>query len=657
MACAFLNVQAQQPSKNITDSLILSLQEVKVSAINYRELLSPVSAQIIKVDQLKLRTLSVADAVRFFAGIQLKDYGGVGGLKTINVRSMGTNHTAVFYDGIQLNNAQNGQVDLGRFALTNLEEISLYSGQKPQILLPARAFATASSIYLKTKAPVFSDGKKQNYEIAFKGGSFGLLNPSGSFQQKVTDKISWSLTADYLEANGNYKFRYKDYDYDLTSVRQNGDITSNRIETGLFGITRDSSYWNVKFYQYRSERGLPGAIVSNKFTFSQRQADDNFFVQASLESSRNKRYSYLFNTKYAYDFLRYTDPEYVADYTLVNTYAQQEYYFSFANQYKLFPVFNIALSADYSRQNLDTNLSDFAYPTRHTSLVALSSSFKKGNLDIQGNLLTTVVKEDVKSGSASRINPQYNPSILLSWQPKNSSNFSVRAFYKSIFRLPTFNDLYYTLIGNNNLQPEYTKQFNIGFSKSFTPTSRLLHYVDVKADVYYNDVTDKIVAIPTLNLFRWTMMNLDRAKIKGFALSTNSSWILRNDLRINTSLNYTYEEALDYSAQGFTYKQQIPYSPLHSGSARFGIIFQQYSINYAYIYTGERYSQKANIPKNYVQPWYTHDVSLSRNFNLRNRQKMELGVELSNLFNQYYDVIANYPMPGLNYRIHCNYKF
>src|SRR5436190_10543782 len=54
----------------------------------------------------KLSVHSVADALRYFAGVQVKDYGGVGGLKTINVRSLGTQHVGIFYDGIELSNAQ-----------------------------------------------------------------------------------------------------------------------------------------------------------------------------------------------------------------------------------------------------------------------------------------------------------------------------------------------------------------------------------------------------------------------------------------------------------------------------------------------------------------------------------------------------------------------
>ncbi|WP_449399736.1 TonB-dependent receptor [Chryseobacterium wanjuense] len=56
----------------------------------------------------RLNSQSVADALRYFSGVQIKDYGGIGGLKTINIRSMGSQHVGVFYDGIQIGNAQNG---------------------------------------------------------------------------------------------------------------------------------------------------------------------------------------------------------------------------------------------------------------------------------------------------------------------------------------------------------------------------------------------------------------------------------------------------------------------------------------------------------------------------------------------------------------------
>ena len=113
---------------SLSDTL-LKLKEVTIYSNRMQKKMSPV--QILSGKELeKLNVYSVADALRYFSGVQIKDYGGIGGLKTVNIRSMGSHHVGVFYDGIELGNAQNGVVDLGRFSLDNMEVISLYNGQK-----------------------------------------------------------------------------------------------------------------------------------------------------------------------------------------------------------------------------------------------------------------------------------------------------------------------------------------------------------------------------------------------------------------------------------------------------------------------------------------------------------------------------------------------
>ncbi|HPN46936.1 MAG TPA: Plug domain-containing protein, partial [Bacteroidales bacterium] len=122
--------------------------------------------------------LQLADALKFFTGVSVKDYGGLGGLKTISVRSLGAHHTALSYDGLPVTDVQNGQIDLGRFALDALESISLSTGQTEDIFQPARLFASAGLLQLQSLKPGFAPGKKQNLRLKFQGGSFGLLNPS-----------------------------------------------------------------------------------------------------------------------------------------------------------------------------------------------------------------------------------------------------------------------------------------------------------------------------------------------------------------------------------------------------------------------------------------------------------------------------------------------
>jgi outer membrane receptor protein involved in Fe transport len=165
------------------------------------------------------------------------------------------------------------------------------------------------------------------------------------------------------------------------------------------------------------------------------------------------------------------------------------------------------------------------------------------------------------------------------------------------------------------------------------------------------------VAVPGQNLARWTMYNLGKVHIKGFEVNSQATWQLPGELFINTGISYTYQKAVDVTdVTDLYYNQQIPYTPINSGTVLIGAEWGRLALNYSYIYTGERYDEKANIPENYVQPWYTHDVSVSYTTNF-NKHKIKLTAEVNNLFNQYYDVILNYPMPGRNYRFTISSTF
>ena len=90
--------------------------------------------------------------------------------------------------------------------------------------------------------------------------------------------------------------------------------------------------------------------------------------------------------------------------------------------------------------------------------------------------------------------------------------------------MPTLNDLYYTFIGNKYLNPEYTTQYNLGvtYAKNF---DGVLRRIDFQADAYYNEVDDKIVAMPTSNQFQWTMINLGRVEIRGIETTVQTDWL------------------------------------------------------------------------------------------------------------------------------------
>ncbi|RBQ03220.1 TonB-dependent receptor plug domain-containing protein [Pedobacter miscanthi] len=635
------------------------LHEVKVSGkkASVRNT-SSTPTQVISGEALqRLNSFSVADALRYFSGVQLKDYGGIGGLKTVNVRSMGTNQTSVFYDGIQMGNAQNGQVDLGRFSLDNMEEVALYNGQKANIFQPAKSFSATSTIYLQTRKPQFADGRSSNIRLGLKAGSFGLVNPSFLYEQKILDRTSVSLSTEWVNADGQYRYRERNGTFDTTIVRTNTDLNAYRIEAGLNGTLKDSASWTLKAYGYSSERGLPGAVVSNKYDFTQRQWDRNIFVQGHFETAESKGYALMINAKYANDYMRYLDPDFVTlDGFLDNRYHQQEIYASAANRYRILPVWNVSFSADYQWNKLNANLYRFPYPTRQTVLAALASEFKLDNFNLQASLLGTFVFDKVREYTSAGNKQEFTPTVMAGYYPFGSKDFMLRAFYKNIFRLPTFNDLYYTFIGNSLLRPEFTNQYDFGATYNIQPLNTALTSISIQADLYYNQVKDKIVAIPSSNLYRWTMYNIGKVAVKGAEVNIQSAWAIAAQLSLNAGLSYSYQQARDVT-EGDIYPYNIPYIPLHSGSLILGADWKKFELNYSYIYAGERYNQISTSQSavyNRMDPWYTHDVGLGYHLDLFGR-KAKINLEINNIFNQARWIIANFPMPMRFYRFKFNY--
>ncbi|MGV8094758.1 MAG: TonB-dependent receptor plug domain-containing protein [Mangrovibacterium sp.] len=455
--------------------------------------------------------------------------------------------SGVFYDGIELGNAQNGVVDLGRFSLENMESVSLYNGQKSSIFQPAKDFASAGSIYMATRTPSFDSGKNYNIKANIKAGSFGTINPAVLWEQQLGQSVSLSFNAEYMYTTGKYKFSYKKKNgYDTTEVRQNGDVYALRIEQGLYGKIKDGE-WKVKAYFYNSERGYPGAAVREepgKFKHQDRQWDSNFFLQSSLRKSFGRRYGMLLNSKYAYDYLHYlSDPRQdVTTMYVDNRYKQQEVYFSSTHRFTFFEWWSANLSADFQWNTLDADLTDFVYPRRYTGLVAAAGALYFPRFKLQASVLGTFVHETTKiAGAMAGDKQKYTPAVVVSWQPWKVTDLNLRAFYKKIFRMPTLNDLYYTFIGNKNLNPEYTVQYNVGATWAKTFDSWWAKRMEIQVDAYYNEVTDKIIAMPTSNQFQWTMINLGFVEIRGIDAAVQTGFQFGRSA-LNTRLTYTWAE-------------------------------------------------------------------------------------------------------------------
>lgn len=583
-----------------------------------------------------LSTTSVADALKYFSGVQIKDYGGLGGLKTVNVRSLGSQHVGVYLDGIRITNAQNGQIDLGRYSLSNMESVALYNANRNERLQSASEYASAATVYLQTRRP-----DSTAFNVEYGAGSFGL--------QKLKAYFSFRnilfVDAEYQRTDGGYPFRFQSASEDTVGKRRNSDISFYRLEAAGFykGFTAHA-------YFYSSERGLPGPVVrrlSDQWDSTDRQWDRNFFVQSTYRHTWD-RFALKTNLKYAYDWLRYLqDPSTnAAAMHCDNHYRQQDLYGSVSAAWNS-SWLSLTASTDLRWSDLTTNVyrSAYVYRLDSKSLLSAIASYRgfEGNIAL---LYTHIGDHSTRSAQSAATLSRLTPMLLASW---HRHAFTVRAFHKRIFRAPTLNDLYYTLVGNAQLRPEYTSQFDLGVDYK----DRHLH---LALDAYYNRIEDKIVAIPMKSQFRWSMVNFGLVKSLGLSATAgyDRTW---GKFSASANANYTCQRDRDYSSpHDPEYRNTIPYSPLHSASLIVDLAYDGWSLCTSWLYTGDRFALISNNRDDMLGAWQTVDLKLNKRFRIR-RHSVQATIECNNLCDSRHEVVKRYPMPGRNWKATLQWQF
>lgn len=629
-----------------------SLGRVTVTARRMPQIAA--SVQPVQVlDRTELEALgvqSVADAVRRMPGATVKDYGGIGGLKTVSVRGLGAEHTAVAYDGVAVSNCQAGQIDIGRFNLDDVELLSLAVGQPGDLMQSARLYASAGVLSITTRNPLDGTEKPFALGVQLKGGSFGQTNPSLRWAQRLGERTSCNVTGNFLRADGRYPFTLVNGRTVTREQRHNTDIRSWYTEGNLYHTFHDGSRLNTKVYYFDSERGLPGSIVLYNNIARERLWDRNGFVQSRYTKTFSEAWRLQVEGKYNYGYSRYEDAnvKYAAtDGIRVETNKQQEYYLSGVVLWMPLQSLSVSWSNDFALNTLDSDIKACPQPVRHTWLSALNARWTWRNLTLNGTLVGTLLGERVGQGERPDDLRHLSPTVSLLYRPWMSQGFYVRLMYKDTFRVPTFNDLYYTQIGNTGLRPEKAHEYNVGLTWDSEP-HRVLSGLTLTADAYYNKVDDKIVAMPSM--YVWRMMNYGRVDIVGTDVSLRARSQAWHGCRLSLTGGYAYQKAVDLtSRKSKTYKNLIPYTPKHSGSVGAILDTPWLSVGYSMVAAGARYCQKQNLPEYRLARYAEHTLSASREFRL-DRVRLRLQAEAVNLTDAQYEAVRFYPMPGRSYR-------
>ncbi|MDR1406735.1 MAG: TonB-dependent receptor [Tannerella sp.] len=604
------------------------------------------------IERLGMQDLS--EAVGRFSGVTVQDYGGIGGLKTVSVRSLGAQHTAVNYDGITVTDAQRGQVDLSCFSLDNVESVTLSIGQSDEIFQTARMYASAGALNIRTSEPVFAD-RSRRLHAKIRGGSFGMFNPSARYEQKLGRFFALSTHAEWLSAKGDYPFTLTNGQIVTKETRRNSDIQSLRTEANLYGRFAKGGALQAKVYYYDSERGLPGSVVLYTRRNKERLWDRNFFTQMHYRAPLSRTLTWQALAKYNYTYSRYhnADEQYAEGFA-TDRNTQREYYASAGLRFAPASPWSVSLSGDVSHTALVSNVVGRLSPERLTSLTALAAQYGNTRLTVTASLLATLMRDDVKQGSRPGDKRRLSPAVSLSFRPLADHAVRLRLSCKDAFRVPTFADLYYVRMGNTNLRPEKATQWNAGLTWNGRIPA-VARYVTLSADGYYNRVTDKIVALPTMYVFK--MMNTGKVAITGADVNASAECPLGTAFMLTLSSSYSYQHAVDVTTSGSqTYGHQIPYTPRHSGTASAACENPWVNAGYMLTLMGERYVLPQNNAANRTGGYAEHTFTLNKTFAFRTC-RVRLQAEALNAANRTYDVIRYYPMPGRSFRFTLNIEY
>ena len=595
-------------------------------------------------------TQDAGELISKLAGSNLKSYGGLGGLKTISVRSLGGEQNSTIIDGFVQSNSQNGQINFAQIQSDNIIGIHLSIGDASSYLLPVSSQMAGSTINIQTFENTFGY-EKFEVRSSLKMGSFG--QKEGYIALKSSKKkLLLSCFGKLRSAIGDYPYQFQNGLSIIDSKR-----TNNGYQDAYFGITTGykfkKSLVRLGYKGSVIDQELPGAAILYNSTADEllKTNDHSFFSDVNFD--KNDIYYRAFSN-FSANRLNYKDPSFFnniggIDVTYINNVARAGLSFASYKVKKL--TFHGGFEMSYAQ--LESSDSTFSKPNRLLSQVLGGLDFKTTIGVIKGDISFVYSLEDTKFGQ--RADDVYKLQPFLSFQTKNFSkkHLNFKFWYRNSIRLPSFNELYYNNIGNNGLRPEIANQYNVGLE--FVPIEKDLD-VFIRTNLFYNQVIDKIMSVPTKNLFVWSTQNIQNVEIYGSELTITSS-LRKGYFTYSALINYSYQKVLDNTPSSLTYKDQLAYSPEHTISNEVGVEYKKSGVRLSHSYVSYRYALNQNVEQNRIDGYHLFDVALFYNLPLKEKNELKLQLNIKNILDTPYAYIRSFVMPQRSFIISLNYAF
>jgi vitamin B12 transporter len=576
-----------------------------------------------KIDSLLLmdsKAMTLDELLQRQSRVIIKSY-GPGNLATTSLRGAGANHTAIIWNGFNLQSPTNGTFDLALMPVEFINQATVQPGSSSNLW---GSGAIGGAINL-------NNIPKANHGLSVSSGS--VVGSFGEIQQTVgvsysNKNFSTSIKGFVKQVENN--FSYIDY-----SLKGNPIVTQKNNKINQNGLLQENYLYFKKGQQVKlvlwlqqSEREIP-PVISQGYTEA-KQGDDAIRLTSEY-AKKGKNYQLQLRQALFNEVLVYQE-------SLAGTASKTSFQTSISEaeitaDLKKQTSLNIGVNNTYSKSS-----SNGYEKTHYLNRPAVFASLKKTNYKETWDL-TLSGRQEFAGHTMAPFAP------FAGFQAKLKKDFTFKCNISKSYRLPTLNDLYWNPGGNTQLLPEngWSQESGLHYSKTIKAFS-----FSAEATAFNRTVKNWIIWLPQNGY--WTPQNLMSVWSRGTETGVKASYQFKK-LQVNWDVLTSYTRSTNQkakSANDASIGKQLIYVPMYSGTSNLSFVYKKYSLIYNYSYSGYRYTSSDN--SEYLEPFQLSNISVARGFSTK-KFNLNAFARINNLLKESYQVMPQRPMPGRNYQI------
>lgn len=514
-----------------------AMEVMRVIGIRTGELPEVPTAQttVIDVDDYRGEAKTLEDLLADAVGVQVRRFGGPGQFSEISIRGSTGQQVVVMLDGVRLNTAQSGTVDLSTIPLAFVERIEIVRGGGASW---AGSGAMGGVVNIVTRAP---DGETRS-AAGIRGGSFGTFEGSLSHLSQAGG-VDYGMAYNGFGTAGDYDFQTLEIRSDTgpaipsEQVKRINDAAESHTGMVKAGVDLAPGVrLGMSDQLFFLSRGQPGPDSNPLAPAAGQSRDSHDRLARNVSDARLEveawesplgplRLETLGSYLHERTHFRDPEPQLGSPIDIVQKNRSAGWRgLAEADRsgYGIDHLGTLAVDARYDSLSSSPNENDLrndqAFHRRMTSALSLRDelSFLEGDVTFLPG-----VRLDYTEHFGTEWIPQVGATVSPAPFLRFKSNFG-RAY-----RAPNFDELYFPdkgfIRGNPNLDSERSWNADLGFDTSLEKLS-VLEDLSLEFSLFWQDIENQIV---WQRISQWTVAptNTNAARVRGLELASGFSFL------------------------------------------------------------------------------------------------------------------------------------